>query len=52
MTILKNIEIDVDETEITIKELRKLRNKYYDEENYDVVEEINQVIDLYEVFKN
>lgn len=51
MIISKNIEIDIDEFEVTIKELRKLRNKYYDKEDYDTVEKINEIIDLYEGFK-
>ena len=51
MIISKNIEIDIDECEVTIKELRKLRNKYYDKKDYDTVEKIKEIIDLYENFK-
>ena len=46
-----HIEIDIDECEVTIKELRKLRNKYYDKKDYDTVEKIKEIIDLYENFK-
>ena len=41
MIISKNIEIDIDECELTIKELRKLRNKYYDKKDYDTVKKRN-----------
>lgn len=51
MIISKNIEINIDEYEVTIKELRKLRNKYYDKKDYDTIEKIKEIIDLYEGFK-
>lgn len=51
MIVSKSIEININEVEITVQELRNLRNKYYDEEKYDTAEKINEIINLYEDFK-
>lgn len=52
MDVCKNIKISIDEAEVTVQELRKLRNKYYSDEDYDTAEKVNKVINLYEDFKN
>lgn len=51
MIISKNIEININETEITLQELRKLRNTYCYEKDYYTADKINEIIDLYEDFK-
>lgn len=51
MNIVKNVEIEIDERNITIQELRKLKNVYYKNEKYNTAQKINEIINLYEDFK-